>query len=181
MSFLLNLTMYWAAFLNRAVRVWSSSTLRKHKCANSLPKNLHSFPFPLFRILDCYYKVGSVSWISAAISTRANTLWVTMSWKLGVLNKVARFFSPELMCFLHKTQFCSCVEYGSHHCDGTAQYLYDALGRLQRQAIRIFNSHEGMRQTSMHIMSWHTDMEYSKNWVRFLLKFLFVPKKLIFY
>lgn len=85
------------------------------------------------------------------------------SGKLSVLNKVRRFFSHEHLCFLYKTQFRSCVEYGSHHCDGTAQYLYDALGRLQRQAIRIFNSHEGMRQTSMHIMSWHTDMEYSKN------------------
>lgn len=45
-----------------AVRIWLSLTPRKHYCASSLPKRLHSFPFPLFRTLNCHYKEGSISW-----------------------------------------------------------------------------------------------------------------------
>lgn len=48
-SLLLNSKMFWAVFLNRVVKIWSSSTSRKHRCARSLPKSLYFLPLPLFR------------------------------------------------------------------------------------------------------------------------------------
>ncbi|XP_050342145.1 uncharacterized protein LOC126768217 [Nymphalis io] len=61
----------------------------------------------------------------------------TASRKLGVLNKVRRFFTPQQLCLLYKTQVRSCVEYCSHLWDGSAKYLLEALDRLQRRAVRI--------------------------------------------
>ncbi|RVE40408.1 hypothetical protein evm_014942, partial [Chilo suppressalis] len=66
----------------------------------------------------------------------------TASRKLGVLNKVRCFFTPEQLCLLYKTQVRSCVEYCSHLWDGSAKYLLDALDRLQRRAIRIIGDEE---------------------------------------
>ncbi|RVE49507.1 hypothetical protein evm_005848, partial [Chilo suppressalis] len=43
------------------------------------------------------------------------TLIKTASRKLGVLNKVRRFFTPDQLCLLYKTQVRSCVEYCSRH------------------------------------------------------------------
>lgn len=66
----------------------------------------------------------------------------TASRKLGVLNKVRRFFTPVQLCLLYKTQVRSCVEYCSHLWDGSAKYLLDALDRLQRRASRIIGDEE---------------------------------------
>lgn len=66
----------------------------------------------------------------------------TASRKLGVLNKVRRFFTPIQLCLLYKTQVRSCVEYCSHLWDGSAKYLLDALDRLQRRAVRIIGDVE---------------------------------------
>ncbi|RVE54134.1 hypothetical protein evm_001257 [Chilo suppressalis] len=65
----------------------------------------------------------------------------TASRKLRVLNKVRRFFTPEQLCLLYKTQVRSCVEYCSHLWDDSAKLL-DALDRLQRRAIRIIGDEE---------------------------------------
>ncbi|RVE45343.1 hypothetical protein evm_010048 [Chilo suppressalis] len=70
------------------------------------------------------------------------TVIKTASRKLGVLNKVRRFFTPDQLCLLYKTQVRSCVEYCSHLWDGSAKYLLDALDRLQRRAIRIIGDEE---------------------------------------
>ncbi|RVE43469.1 hypothetical protein evm_011886 [Chilo suppressalis] len=67
---------------------------------------------------------------------------LSASRKLGVLNKVRRFFTPDQLCLLYKTQVRSCVEYCSHLWDGSAKYLLDALDRLQRCAIRIIGDEE---------------------------------------
>lgn len=66
----------------------------------------------------------------------------TASRKLGILNRVRRFFTPEQLCLLYKTQVRSCVEYCSHLWDGSAKYLLEALDRLQRRAIRIIGNPE---------------------------------------
>ncbi|RVE54942.1 hypothetical protein evm_000309 [Chilo suppressalis] len=66
----------------------------------------------------------------------------TASRKLGVLNKVRRFFTPEQLCLLYKTQVRSCVEYCSHLWDGSSKYMLDALDRLQQRAIRIIGDEE---------------------------------------
>lgn len=66
----------------------------------------------------------------------------TASRKLGVLNRVRRFFTPDQLCLLYKTQVRSCVEYCSHLWDGSAKYLLDALDRLQRRAERIIGNAE---------------------------------------
>ncbi|RVE40332.1 hypothetical protein evm_015018 [Chilo suppressalis] len=70
------------------------------------------------------------------------TVIKTASRKLGVLNKVRRFFTPDQLCLLYKTQVRSCVEYCSHLWDGSDKYLLDALDRLQRRAIRIIGDEE---------------------------------------
>ncbi|RVE44225.1 hypothetical protein evm_011124 [Chilo suppressalis] len=56
--------------------------------------------------------------------------------------EVRRFFTPDQLCLLYKTQVRSCVEYCSHLWDGSAKYLLDALDRLQRRAIRIIGDEE---------------------------------------
>lgn len=61
----------------------------------------------------------------------------TTSRKLGILNKVRRFFTPEQRLLLYKAQIRSCAEYCSHLWDGSAKYLLDALDSLQRRAVRI--------------------------------------------
>lgn len=60
--------------------------------------------------------------------------------KYIVLNRVRRFFAAENVCLLYKIQVHACVEYCSNLCDGSAQYLHDALDRLHRWVVRIFNS-----------------------------------------
>ncbi|RVE55041.1 hypothetical protein evm_000461 [Chilo suppressalis] len=70
------------------------------------------------------------------------TVMKTASRKLGVLNKVLRFFTPDQLCLLYKMQVRSCVEYCSHLWDGSAKYLLDALDRLQRRAIRMIGDEE---------------------------------------
>jgi hypothetical protein len=65
--------------------------------------------------------------------------------KLGILNKVRRFFTPDQLCLLYKTQVRSCVEYCSHLWDGSAKYPLDALDRLQRRAVRIIDDEEVTR------------------------------------
>ncbi|RVE48650.1 hypothetical protein evm_006721 [Chilo suppressalis] len=70
------------------------------------------------------------------------TVIKTASRILGVLNKVRRFFTPDQLCLLYKTQVRSCVEYCSQLWDGSAKYLLDALDRLQRRAIRIIGDEE---------------------------------------
>lgn len=59
--------------------------------------------------------------------------------RVGILNKVRRFFTPGQLYRLYKAQVRPGMEYCSHLWDGSAQYLLDALDGLQRRAIRIVN------------------------------------------
>ncbi|CAH0397242.1 unnamed protein product [Chilo suppressalis] len=60
--------------------------------------------------------------------------------------EVRRFFTPDQLCLLYKTQVRSCVEYCSHLWDGSAKYLLDALDRLQRRAARIIGDEEATKK-----------------------------------
>ncbi|XP_064074657.1 uncharacterized protein LOC135193964 [Vanessa tameamea] len=66
----------------------------------------------------------------------------TASRKLGVLNKVRRFFTPQQLLLLYKTQVRFCVEYCSLLWDGSAKYLMEALDRLQQRAVGIIGDVE---------------------------------------
>lgn len=62
--------------------------------------------------------------------------------KVGILNKVRRFFSPQHLCLFYNTQVCSCLECSSPLWYGATQFLLDILDWLQRRANRIVNSPE---------------------------------------
>lgn len=50
--------------------------------------------------------------------------------KLGVLNKVRRFFTPD-PCLLYKTQVRSGFELWSHLRDGSANHVLESLNRVK--------------------------------------------------
>lgn len=84
--------------------------------------------------MDIQRDLNSKNYIEGVIKTASK--------KLGILKRVGRFFTPEQLCLLYKTQVRPCVEYCSHLWNGSAQYLFDALDKLQRRAIRIIGNVE---------------------------------------
>ncbi|CAH2217294.1 jg22198 [Pararge aegeria aegeria] len=54
--------------------------------------------------------------------------------KLGNLNMVKRYFTPEQLLTLYQSQVRSCMEYCSHLWDGSAKYQLDALDSVDRRA-----------------------------------------------
>ena len=54
--------------------------------------------------------------------------------KLGILNKVKRYFTPGQLLTLYKAQVRSCMEYCSHLWDGSAKYQLAALDSVERRA-----------------------------------------------
>ena len=60
--------------------------------------------------------------------------------KLGILNKVKRYFSPEQLLILYQAQVRSCMEYCSHLWDGSAKYQLAALDSVDRRARRIIGN-----------------------------------------
>ena len=85
--------------------------------------------------------------LSSDLNHRAYIEAVTKlgSKKLGVLNKVRWFFTPQQRLLLYKAQIRPCVEYCSHLWDRSAKYLLDALDSLQRRAVRIIGDEEVTR------------------------------------
>ncbi|KAL0878611.1 hypothetical protein ABMA27_003690 [Loxostege sticticalis] len=62
--------------------------------------------------------------------------------KLGVLNKVKRYFTPEQLLNLYKAQVRSCMEYCCHLWDGSAKYQLAALDSVERRAKRIIGDNK---------------------------------------
>ncbi|CAH2243694.1 jg8754 [Pararge aegeria aegeria] len=60
--------------------------------------------------------------------------------KLGILNKVKRYFTPEQLLTLYQAQVRSCMEYCSHLWDGSAKYQLDALDSVDRRARRLIGN-----------------------------------------
>ncbi|KAJ2947549.1 hypothetical protein O0L34_g17337 [Tuta absoluta] len=61
----------------------------------------------------------------------------TAAKKLGVLNRVKRYFTPGQLLTLYKAQVRSCMEYCSHLWDGSAKYQLAALDSVERRARRL--------------------------------------------
>ncbi|XP_047997328.1 uncharacterized protein LOC125234949 [Leguminivora glycinivorella] len=61
----------------------------------------------------------------------------TAARKLGILNKVKRYFTPGQLLKLYKAQVRSCMEYCSHLWDGSAKYQLAALDSVERRARRM--------------------------------------------
>ncbi|XP_049886813.1 uncharacterized protein LOC126381362 [Pectinophora gossypiella] len=61
----------------------------------------------------------------------------TAAKKLGILNRVKRYFSPGQLLTLYKAQVRSCMEYCSHLWDGSAKYQLAALDSVERRAKRL--------------------------------------------
>ena len=57
--------------------------------------------------------------------------------KLGILNRVKRYFTPGQLLTLYKAQVRSCMEYCSHLWDGSAKYQLAALDSVERRAKRL--------------------------------------------
>ncbi|CAH2209118.1 jg20570 [Pararge aegeria aegeria] len=60
--------------------------------------------------------------------------------KLGILNNVKRYFTPEQFLTLYQAQVRSCMEYCSHIWDGSAKYQLDALDSVDRRARRLIGN-----------------------------------------
>ncbi|XP_026330574.1 uncharacterized protein LOC113238064 [Hyposmocoma kahamanoa] len=74
----------------------------------------------------------------ASIESKAQTA----AKKLGILNKVKRYFSPGQLLTLYKAQVRSCMEYCSHLWDGSAKYQLEALDSIDRRARRLIGDDE---------------------------------------
>lgn len=61
----------------------------------------------------------------------------TAAKKLGILNRVKRYFTPGQLLTLYKAQVRSCMEYCSHLWDGSAKYQLSALDSVERRARRL--------------------------------------------
>ncbi|XP_063378573.1 uncharacterized protein LOC134665528 [Cydia fagiglandana] len=78
-------------------------------------------------------ELSSVLGFGSFIESKAQTA----ARKLGVLNKVKRYFTPGQLLTLYKAQVRSCMEYCSHLWDGSAKYQLAALDSVERRARRM--------------------------------------------
>ncbi|CAH2234379.1 jg23681 [Pararge aegeria aegeria] len=62
--------------------------------------------------------------------------------KLGILNKVKRYLTPEQYLTLYQAQVRSCMEYCSHLWDCSAKYELDALDAMDRRARRLISRND---------------------------------------
>ncbi|XP_045510058.1 uncharacterized protein LOC123705358 [Colias croceus] len=69
--------------------------------------------------------------------------------KLGILSKVAEFFTPEQLLNLYKAQVRSGVEYCSHLWAGAAKYQLSALDSIEKRAIRLIGN-EALTTSKLH-------------------------------
>lgn len=126
------------------MKIWSSTTLRTHRCALSQPKvsvlPLTTFQSTQLPLRDDFGVLSRDICRNLNLREYIETIIKAASRNLGVLNWVRRFFAPEHLCLLYKIKVRSCVKYWSHLCDGTTQYLFNALEGLRRQVVRIINS-----------------------------------------
>lgn len=76
----------------------------------------------------------------------------TAAKKLGILNKVKRYFTPGQLLTLYKAQVRSCMEYCSHLWDGSAKYQLSALDSVERRAKRLIGDKK-LVTTKLHSLA----------------------------
>ncbi|CAH2251936.1 jg13822 [Pararge aegeria aegeria] len=69
--------------------------------------------------------------------------------KLGILNKVRRYFTPGQRLALYQAQVRTCMEYCSHLWGGSAKYQLEALDSVDRRARRIIGDNS-LTQAKLH-------------------------------
>ncbi|CAH2235027.1 jg1297 [Pararge aegeria aegeria] len=69
--------------------------------------------------------------------------------KLGILNKVRRYFTPSQRLALYQAQVRTCMEYCSHLWGGSAKYQLEALDSVDRRARRIIGDNS-LTQAKLH-------------------------------
>ncbi|CAH2217778.1 jg19661 [Pararge aegeria aegeria] len=69
--------------------------------------------------------------------------------KLGILNKVKRYFTPEELLTLYQAQVRSCMEYCSHLRHGSAKYQLDALDSVDRRSRRLIGDLDNNKLQSL--------------------------------
>lgn len=76
----------------------------------------------------------------------------TAAKKLGVLNKVRRYFTPGQLLTLYKAQVRSCMEYCCHLWDGSAKYQLAALDSVDRRARKLIGD-DKLVKTKLHSLA----------------------------
>ncbi|CAH2232763.1 jg15509 [Pararge aegeria aegeria] len=78
--------------------------------------------------------------------------------KLGILNKVRRYFTPGQRLALYQAQVRTSMEYCSHLWGGSAKYQFEALDSVDRRARRIIGDNS-LTQSKLHSLQhrerWH--------------------------
>ena len=83
----------------------------------------------------------------------------TAAKKLGILNKVKKYFRPGQLLTLYKAQVRSCMEYCSHLWDGSAIYQLAALDSIKRRAKRLIG-YEKLVKTGLQSLDHRRKVAY---------------------